>query len=435
MKKDYSNISLIGIGILGLIFLSLGIILYIKKQSFLVVSFASLMGFGFFYVLISEINYRKKSKIIINENDVRDKTIIKLSTETFLLNFLGNLILTIFGGYLIYLSEFSFQKLNFSFIFLLGIIFITFYGKKSIEKIYHHFYEQKNLILSNTGIYIKDKFFPWSEIKNERIIEKKEYSSKYNYMIKYFSFRTKGNLHEFRLEDYNIMDTKLEQLLKVYKNRNLKNYNMNTQNNDFDSILNYEEYLELSIEEGEKHLKKVRKIADENSNIIEKYLINSPITSTSQHTLIYIALSEEFTKWKTILSNEFIRLFNLAKNNNANEDIFEALDEIIPDDDESSNSEEVKKVAYFLYNELNHSDKKIRHKAIWHTSFWVDTNNYQNFPEIINRLKEKLKDNHWKIRWMANNVLKDYPNVNQEEIKLNFWDKIKSKYGNPYSID
>ena len=36
---------------------------------------------------------------------------------------------------------------------------------------------------------------------------------------------------------------------------------------------------------------------------------------------------------------------------------------------------------------------------------------------------------------MANNVLMDYPNVNREEIKLNFWDKIKSKYGNPYSID
>ena len=46
-----------------------------------------------------------KSKIIINEKLVSEKTIIKQSLETFLLNFLGNLAITIFGGYLIYISE------------------------------------------------------------------------------------------------------------------------------------------------------------------------------------------------------------------------------------------------------------------------------------------------------------------------------------------
>ena len=252
-------------------------------------------------------------------------------------------------------------------------------------------------------------------------------------MIKYFSFKTKGNLHEFKLEDYHITDTELVQLLKIYRNRTSKNNTMNTQPNDFESILNYEEYLDLSLEEGEKYLKKVREIAEEKRNEIESYLITSTINSTSQHSLIYSALTEDFQKWKTLLSNEFIRLFEQAKKSSNYEDIFEALDEIMPD--ESPNSEEVKKVVYYLYNELNNSNKKIRHKAIWYISFWLDEDNYHKFPEIINRIKEKLNDNYWKIRWMANNFLMDYPNVNREEIKLNFWDKIKSKYGNPYSID
>lgn len=132
-------------------------------------------------------------------------------------------------------------------------------------------------------------------------------------MMKYFSFRTKGNLHEFKLEDYHITDTELVQLLKIYRNRTSKNNTMNTQPNDFESILNYEEYLDLSLEEGEKYLKKVREIAEEKRNEIESYLITSTINSTSQHSLIYSALTEDFQKWKTLLSNEFIRLFEQAK--------------------------------------------------------------------------------------------------------------------------
>ena len=128
MKKDNSKWPLIGIGIIGFIFLSLGVLLYIKKQSFLGVAIASFMGLSFIYVLISEIIYRKKSKIIINEKLVSEKTIIKQSLETFLLNFLGNLAITIFGGYLIYISEFSFLLLNFNFSFLIGLLFVAYYG-------------------------------------------------------------------------------------------------------------------------------------------------------------------------------------------------------------------------------------------------------------------------------------------------------------------
>lgn len=433
MKKDNSKWPLIGIGIIGFIFLSLGVLLYIKKQSFLGVAIASFMGLSFIYVLISEIIYRKKSKIIINEKIVSEKTIIKQSLETFLLNFLGNLAITIFGVYLIYISEFSFLLLNFNFSFLIGLLFVAYYGFLCLKNVYYFFYKKKHLILSNRGIEFNQKLYSWSEIKNERIIEKEEYSNKYTYMMQYFSFRTKGNLHEFKLEDYHITDTELVQLLKIYRNRTSKKTTMNTQPNDFESILNYEEYLDLSLEEGEKYLKKIREIAEEKRNEIESYLITSTINSTSQHSLIYSALTEDFQKWKTLLSNEFIRLFEQAKKSSNYEDIFEALDEILPDD--CPNSEEVKKVVYYLYNELNNSNKKIRHKAIWYISFWLDEDNYHKFPEIINRIKEKLNDNYWKIRWMANNVLMDYPNVNREEIKLNFWDKIKSKYGNPYSID
>lgn len=434
MKKDYPKWPLIVIGVIGILFLSLGIILYVKQQDLIGIAMALFMGLGFIYVLISEIIYRKKSKIIITEKQVPEKTIIKQSFETFLLNFLGNLVLAIFGGYIIVvLSEFNFQKLNFSFIFFLGLTFVIFYGKKSIENIYRQFFAQKKLALSNTGIYVKDEFFPWNEIKNQKIIEREEYSSKYKYMMKYFTFTSKGKLYEFKLEDYKIIDTELEQLLKTYRNRSSKNNIMNTKTNELESLLNFEEYLELSIEEGEIYLKKVRKIAEENRNELESYLINSPVNSTSQHSLIYSALSEEFPKWKTILSNEMIRLFNLAKNKNDNKAIFDALEEILPD--ECPDSEEVKKVAYFLYNELNHTDNKIRHKAIWYISFWVDEDNYQKFPEIINRIKEKLNDNHWKIRWMANNVLKDYPNINQQDIALNLWDRIRSKYGYPHTLD
>jgi len=84
-----------------------------------------------------------------------------------------------------------------------------------------------------------------------------------------------------------------------------------------------------------------------------------------------------------------------------------------------------------LFNQLNSTNLLIRLKTIQLINYWLDNEILMKNPVLTSKLKSKLKDENWKVRWNANNILKE----NEIEVdNLGLWDRIKAKYQNQYEI-
>lgn len=146
-------------------------------------------------------------------------------------------------------------------------------------------------------------------------------------------------------------------------------------------------------------------------------------------------MSEKSQNWESFLYQEFIRLFEIAQISNIPNDVFSVIEEI------SSNSEEEKdvlseKVIACLYGKLNDPHDPIRLKALWLISLWLyNDGSLQKSNFIIQKIYKMLKDEHWKIKWLANNTLTGFEIFPREEIKLTLKDSIRGKLDNPYEID
>lgn len=116
-------------------------------------------------------------------------------------------------------------------------------------------------------------------------------------------------------------------------------------------------------------------------------------------------MSEKSQNWERFHYQEFIRLFEIAQISNIPNDIFSVIEEI------SSNSEEEKdvlseKVIAYLYGKLSDPHDPIRLKALWLISLWLyNDGSLQKSNFIIQKIYKMLKDEHWKIKWLANNTL------------------------------
>ncbi len=175
-----------------------------------------------FYVLITEIHYRKGNDEILKENTTPRETIVSLSRSWIIFKVAGYSVFMGFGGYLIYLTRDSSGKINMQEDYLLlglGSFFIIGFAIKLIRTLT----SKRKIIINSQGItYDSKNLIPWSTITNEGIIVKqKSADSEYNsyYDSYYLSFNNKSELIELCLEDYDITDNQVAQLLKIYRNR------------------------------------------------------------------------------------------------------------------------------------------------------------------------------------------------------------------------
>lgn len=391
---------------------------------------------------VSENIYHKNRNVFIDDNSLLSEANINYSKLFLAISVIGYLIFIILGMYFIKLAGLDYTKYKRGDYFMIGIstFFIISYSIKIIKVIKK--YSAKNiLIISNNGIQLNHEYMIWSNIKNEKILIKKEVTeySKYETEVKYLSLYHKNKKIEFKIDNLDTPDYFIEQYLKLYKNRFLKqNFGSSFKKmpekdfSAFESIPKIDDLFSLDEKELQKNLDNIGVLAKNNPDELKSYC--ESITNFEETNLdsIYYALSENAEDWKDFLGNEFIRLFEIAKKDPFSNNIFDILDEILYELEPSQSS---RKIIDYLYKELSNTNDKIRLKALNLINAWLEEEDISRSNMIIQKILMMTKDNNWKIRWCAHDILSSYNIFSDDEIAIPLADKLKAKINNQYEID
>lgn len=422
--------------IFAIIALAIGFFFVRQKIFFSVIFFVSSIICGI--CSFQEYIYHKNKNIPIDNTKLSDEIYIKCSRSDYLISILGYSIFIILGFYLLSLNGFDYKKFNRRdyFILLISGVLILGYTWKIIKKINQILSQKVFFLISSKGIALNgNPLMDWNEIRNEKIFTRKEIPnySKYETEVKYLSLFYQSKRIELKIDKLDIPDYTLEQYLKIYRKRfnqsNSISTNIQSNIKVFEDIINIDELLSLTDHEQNREIKKINSLAKEYPKDLSKYCNSISDFKESNLSSIYFALSEDSDTWGDFLANEFIRLFEKAKGS-SDEKLYHILSEIICEYKASYSS----KVANYLYNELNNTTDKVRLKALCYIDYWMDLENIQKSDPIIQKIIKMLKDSHWKVRWMANNILTEFNIFPKEEIVISFTDKLRGKYGNPYEI-
>lgn len=389
-----------------------------------------------------EYSYSKNKNLIIDANKLSSEVNIRYSKSFLLINILGNFIFIILGIYFISVVGLDYAKYKRGDYFLIGIsLYITFHYAIKIAKTIKKSLEKNVLVIGNNGITINSKKMIWNDIKNEKIIIKKERSgnTKHPVDVKYLSLYHKNSNIELKLDDLDTPEYCIEQYLELYKEQTQKsnsrdyfNKPAETDFSAFENILKLDALYSLEEKEFSKGFENIRILAKNNPDQLKSYCESITNFEDTNLDSIYYALSEDGESWKDFLTCEFIRLFEMAKKSSDPTNIFTVLDEIFYDAEPSKSS---RKVIDYLYQELSNTHDKIRLKALTFIDLWLDEEDINKGSSIIQKMVKMTKDENWKIRWCAHDLLSSYGIFNPDEIAISYTDKIKAKIGNPYEID
>jgi len=425
--------------ILTIICLKLAI--FFSKQDLFFTIFLSLGSLICLLCAVSENNYHKNKNVLIDNISLFNQVNINYSKLSLTISIMGYFVFIILGIYFIKLAGLDYTKYKRGDYVMIGIsaFFIISYTIKIIKIIKK--YSAKNiLIISNNGIQLNYESMIWNNIKNEKILIKQEFIeySKYATDVKYLSFYHKNKKIEFKINDLDTPDYFIEQYLKLYKNRFLKqNYGSSFKKmpekdfSAFEHILKLGDLFSLEEKELQKNLENISFLAKNNPNELKSYC--ESITNFEETNLdsIYYALSENAEDWKDFLTHEFIRLFETAKKGPASNRIFDILDEILYELELSQSS---RKIINYLYQELGNTNDKIRLKALNLINVWLEEEDISKSNSIIQKIVKMTKDDNWKIRWCAHDILSSYNIFSNAEIAIPYSDKLRAKMNNPYEI-
>jgi hypothetical protein len=380
---------------------------------------------------LKEINVKFSKKDHYSDDlNVPFETIIYYSKSTNYLEMIGYIV--VFGGFGFYL----FYQMEKGDSFRFFAIPIVLYG---IYKAYKEYKQATNktpqITINESGIKtFNTEFSPWSKIRDEQLVGVKD-GKEYFSQLRYIGI---NGLVELIIDDYDILPDQLEHLLRIYRIRSKTN-DLNKPSkpytilNRLEADYNFDSYLAMSDEERSRYMEEIRVFARAKFSELTQFCHQCIPSDFCPHELIYESLSEEFEIWEEFLSSEVIRIFELAKTSKNPSEITSCLEYIIPTKALTDYSE---KTRNYLLKELDNADARIRLKAIWIISFWLDQHYNSQQTRIINHIMLKLKDDHWKIRWTTNYVLKDFEAINQAENKISLLDKLKGKFlGNPFVIE
>jgi len=389
-----------------------------------------------------EYSYTKNKNVIIDINNLSPEVNIRYSKSYLLINSLGHSVFPILGIYFINFVGFDYTKYRrFDYCLIaLSLYFIISYIV-TIIKIIKKVTEKNVLVIGDNGITINSEKMIWNDIKDEKIIIKKERSggSKHAIDVRYLSLYHKKKKIEFKIDDLDTQEYFIEQYVKLYRSKAQKinfredfNKQSETDFSGFENILRFNDLFTSEEKELNKSLENIRILAKSNPDKLKSYCESITNFEDSNLDSIYYALSEDGEVWKNFLTSEFIRLFEIAKKSYNPKSIFTVLDEIIYDFEPSQSS---RKVINYLYQELGNPDDKIRLKALTFIDLWFDEEDISKSSSIIQKMVKMTKDENWKIRWCANDILSSYGIFNSGEIVISFADKMKAKVSNQYEID
>lgn len=173
---------------------------------------------------------------------------------------------------------------------------------------------------------------------------------------------------------------------------------------DFDQIITLDEYYELEHEESEKAIKDIQKLAVKDLDGVKRFCENQLFAQSDKVSFVYYSLSEDedIHKWADFLCDEFSRVYQIALNQNKIKELSAVLIEILVEDISSYNADRVRET---LLKGLDHMDLETRLNALEFLPDWIDEQVLKSNPAVVSKLRQKLKDPEWKMRWESSKIL------------------------------
>ncbi|MFD1604540.1 hypothetical protein ACFSJW_14115 [Flavobacterium artemisiae] len=339
-----------------------------------------------------------------------EKTVLNYSIKGGVFQILWNLVFVVLGIYL--LSHTNFERITFTFSHLalpvVAVLFIIVYGIKAVMTLSNF---HKKIIFSQEGIELNETFFEWKDIVFPRTIAKTEHSAKFNMPYKefYLSFVYKQKTIEIKIDDYDISENEIKELLKKYTPK----YTPSPMNkkktvyqpiHDFDQIITLEYYYDLEHEDSEEAIKDIQKLAVKDLEKVKRFCENNLYAQPDKVRFVYYALSEDedLDKWADFLSDEFSRVYQMGLDKNNVTELSSVINEILVETIDTYHADRVRET---LLKGLDHKNVETRLNALEFLEDWIDEAVLKNNPTIVLKLRQKLKDPEWKMRWKTSKLL------------------------------
>ncbi|MBW1655505.1 HEAT repeat domain-containing protein [Flavobacterium quisquiliarum] len=342
-----------------------------------------------------------------------EKTVLNYSIKGGVFHIAWNMIFVVSGIY--FLSIINIEKIRFKFgdlvLPIVTVLFIIVYGKKAVMTLFNF---HKKIIFSQEGLELNEIFYEWKDIIFPRVIAKTEHTAKYNLSYKefYLTFVYKQKTIEIKIDDYDVSENEIKELIKKYTPKftpstTSENKIVYEPIHDFDQIITLEQYYDLEHEDSEEAIQDVQKLAVKDLDEIKRFCENQLFTQPDKVSFIYYSLSEDedIDKWADFLSDEFSRVFQIALNQNKIKELTPVLYEILVEDISSYNAGQVRQT---LLKGLDHKDLETRLKALEFLQDWIDEEVLKSNSFVVSKLRQKLKDPEWKMRWKASKLLEQY---------------------------
>ncbi|MCZ4409999.1 HEAT repeat domain-containing protein [Cryomorphaceae bacterium 1068] len=198
-----------------------------------------------------------------------------------------------------------------------------------------------------------------------------------------------------------------------------------------DSIVNF--YDIKNITERDRLIEEIGKYTDskEESEVVKEIRSNFSQAYFSGLNVIYIALSSNPQKWSAFFKEEYERAFETAKRTDNSFEILDCLVSIGLTD--VTKVPAIDEIVELLENHLEHEKDTIRFKAIWYLGDWISSKNKAKYPEVIKKIRTRLRDDNWKIRYLTSSVLRRMDELSST-FKLDMMDRLKAKFYDPFEL-
>lgn len=173
---------------------------------------------------------------------------------------------------------------------------------------------------------------------------------------------------------------------------------------NLDQLITLDEYYDLGYEESEEAIKDVQKLAVKDLEAVKRFCENNLYAQPDKVRFVYYALSEDedLDKWADFLSDEFSRVYQMGLDQNRVKELSSVINEILVETLDTYPAERVREK---LLKGLDHKDVVIRLNALEFLEYWIDESVLKNNPSIVSKLRQKLKDPEWKMRWETSKLL------------------------------
>jgi hypothetical protein len=339
-----------------------------------------------------------------------EKTVLNYSIKGGLFHIAWNMVFVVLGIY--FLSLINVEKFTFKFSNLIlpivAVLFIIVYGKKAVMTLFNF---HKKIIFSKEGLELNEIFYEWKDIIFPRVIVKTEHTAKYNLSYKefYLTFVYKQKTIEIKIDDYDVSENEINELVKKYNPKFAPSPVIEKKTfyepiHDFKHIITLDQYYDLEHEDSEEAIKDVQKLAVKDLDGLKSFCEDQLFKQADKVSFVYYSLSEDedIDKWADFLCDEFIRVYQIALNQNKIKELSPVLYEILVEDISSYNAGRVRET---LLKGLDNKDFETRLNALEFLQDWIDEEVLKANLTIVSKLRQKLKDSEWKIRWETSKLL------------------------------